>query len=226
MERLPTGLNGLDENIGGGFPQGFNILLVGHPGTGKSVFLHHLVNKYLEHGFHVIFVTTDRNEEQLLSEVPSFKKHSEDGRLVVIDGYSWKASRSGGELSLTNLRDLVGLSTMIKKIRRGLDTDKVVEVFDIMSEFFLWNDERSILRFVDLACARARMSNTLALFVLEKGMQSENSIESLKALTQATLRTGKESSKRWLAIDKVEATDVKKDFFPFTISEQGEIMIE
>ncbi len=226
MKRTPTGLKKLDDNIEGGFPNGFNILLVGKPGTGKSVMLHHLVNNYLKNDFHAIFVTTDRNKEQLIEEVPEFEKFIENKKLIIIDGYSWKASKDEGEFALDNLNNLIKLSTTIKQIRKTIDSDKVVEVFDIMSEFFLWNNERSIIKFVDFACARARMSKTLAIFVIEKGMQPENAIESLKAITQATIHMGKEEGKRWISIEKVEATDVQQDHFYFKISKDGEIIIQ
>ena len=38
MERVKTGIPGFDELIEGGLPKGFNILIVGRPGTGKTIF--------------------------------------------------------------------------------------------------------------------------------------------------------------------------------------------
>ncbi|MEM3589461.1 MAG: ATPase domain-containing protein [Candidatus Bathyarchaeia archaeon] len=38
IERVKTGVDGLDEVIGGGFPRGSLILLAGEPGTGKTAF--------------------------------------------------------------------------------------------------------------------------------------------------------------------------------------------
>ena len=36
--RVPTGIAGLDEMLGGGFPEGHVILVTGLPGTGKTCF--------------------------------------------------------------------------------------------------------------------------------------------------------------------------------------------
>ena len=38
MERLSTGVEGLNELMEGGIPKGFNILVSGAPGTGKNHF--------------------------------------------------------------------------------------------------------------------------------------------------------------------------------------------
>jgi circadian clock protein KaiC len=36
--RVPTGIDGLDPLIEGGFPRGSLVLLAGNPGTGKTIF--------------------------------------------------------------------------------------------------------------------------------------------------------------------------------------------
>ena len=46
LDRVPTGVKGLDELLGGGFPEGRCILLVGSPGAGKTTF----ALQYLYHG--------------------------------------------------------------------------------------------------------------------------------------------------------------------------------
>ncbi|RLI12503.1 hypothetical protein DRO35_02980 [Candidatus Bathyarchaeota archaeon] len=37
-KRIPTGVDGLDDVLGGGFPRGSLILITGNPSTGKTVF--------------------------------------------------------------------------------------------------------------------------------------------------------------------------------------------
>jgi len=38
IKRVPTGISGLDEVLGGGFPRGSLVILAGNPGTGKTIF--------------------------------------------------------------------------------------------------------------------------------------------------------------------------------------------
>ncbi|MFP3265185.1 MAG: ATPase domain-containing protein, partial [Acidilobus sp.] len=41
IERLSTGVRGVDEMLGGGIPRGFFVAVVGEPGTGKTIFALH-----------------------------------------------------------------------------------------------------------------------------------------------------------------------------------------
>ncbi|MEM3507181.1 MAG: ATPase domain-containing protein [Candidatus Bathyarchaeia archaeon] len=50
VERIKTGIDGLDEVIEGGFPKGSLILLAGEPGTGKTVFSTQFLAKGAELG--------------------------------------------------------------------------------------------------------------------------------------------------------------------------------
>ncbi len=66
MKRVKTGIKGFDELVEGGLPEGFTILLIGTPGTGKSLFtleyLHNGAQKYKEKSMYITF-------EQSLSDV-------------------------------------------------------------------------------------------------------------------------------------------------------------
>ncbi|TMH95773.1 hypothetical protein E6H37_04700 [Candidatus Bathyarchaeota archaeon] len=65
VDRTPTGIPGLDEILTGGFPRGRVILLVGGPGTGKTI----LTSQFLMNGI---------------------KMYGENGAFVSLDETSWK----------------------------------------------------------------------------------------------------------------------------------------
>ena len=63
IERLKTGIPGFDDLIQGGIPKGFNVLLVGQPGAGKTIFgLQYLVNGAM-YGENGIYVSLDSSNE-------------------------------------------------------------------------------------------------------------------------------------------------------------------
>lgn len=66
IQRTPIGINNLDLLLEGGFPKESNILLIGAPGTGKTIFgLEYLYNgatKYEENG---LFISLEQNEKNL-----------------------------------------------------------------------------------------------------------------------------------------------------------------
>ncbi|MEM2673385.1 MAG: ATPase domain-containing protein [Candidatus Bathyarchaeia archaeon] len=59
IERVPSGISGLNEIIGGGFPKGSLIILAGNPGTGKTIFsasfLYHGIIDHGERGVYASF---------------------------------------------------------------------------------------------------------------------------------------------------------------------------
>lgn len=71
--KTATGISGLDELVGGGFPDGRVILIIGGPGTGKTIlcsqFLHKGIYENQENG---VFVSLDESKDDFYSEMQLF----------------------------------------------------------------------------------------------------------------------------------------------------------
>ncbi|MEM1742072.1 MAG: ATPase domain-containing protein, partial [Desulfurococcaceae archaeon] len=72
IERLSTGVKGLDEIINGGIPRGFTVAVVGEPGTGKTVFCIHFISSGLSKGEKGIYVTTEESRESIIKQAQLF----------------------------------------------------------------------------------------------------------------------------------------------------------
>lgn len=71
-DRVKTGIPGFDELIEGGIPKGFNVLLVGLPGTGKTIFaLEYIINGALN-GENGIYVSLDSPNEMIKDQARQF----------------------------------------------------------------------------------------------------------------------------------------------------------
>jgi circadian clock protein KaiC len=72
-EKIATGIQGLDELIGGGMPKGRVTLVIGGPGTGKTIlaaqFLYTGIREHSENG---VFVSLDEGKEHFYSEMQQF----------------------------------------------------------------------------------------------------------------------------------------------------------
>ena len=87
VERLSTGIPGLDEMTGGGFVKGDTVLVTGPPGTGKTTFgLQFLINgtRKDEPG---VFITIEEQPEKIVADALNFgwdlKKMQADGQLML-----------------------------------------------------------------------------------------------------------------------------------------------
>jgi circadian clock protein KaiC len=72
-QRTFTGIDGLDEMLGGGIPKGRILLICGGPGTGKTtIAMQYLINgvyKYSEKGLYISF---DESMHQIFEEASYF----------------------------------------------------------------------------------------------------------------------------------------------------------
>lgn len=89
-KKVSSGINGLDELIGGGFPEGRVVLVVGGPGSGKTImcsqFLYKGIQENKENG---VFISLDESKKHYYSEMKNFgwdfEKSEREGKFSFID---------------------------------------------------------------------------------------------------------------------------------------------
>lgn len=88
--KIATGISGLDELVGGGFPEGRVILTIGGPGAGKTImcsqFLYKGIYENQENG---VFLSLDESKEHFYSEMQQFgwdfRKAEQEKKFSFID---------------------------------------------------------------------------------------------------------------------------------------------
>ncbi len=88
--KIATGIGGLDELVGGGFPEGRVILVIGGPGTGKTImcsqFLYKGIYDNQENG---VLVSLDESKDHFYSEMQQFgwdfQKAEKEGKFAFVD---------------------------------------------------------------------------------------------------------------------------------------------
>ncbi|MEM5872797.1 MAG: ATPase domain-containing protein [Candidatus Aenigmatarchaeota archaeon] len=69
IQRISSGIKGLDEKIGGGFPKNSIILITGNPGTGKTIFCINFLLEGLKNNESCILVLTEQRSEDLRLDI-------------------------------------------------------------------------------------------------------------------------------------------------------------
>ncbi len=90
VERCPTGIEGFDELLDGGFPRGRVVLLAGDCGTGKSILsAQFLVNGALEYDEPGVYVSLEQTPKLLKQDMAAIgldlQKLEDDGKLIIVD---------------------------------------------------------------------------------------------------------------------------------------------
>ena len=85
--RVKTGINGLDDMLGGGIPKGHSIAVIGSFGTGKSTFAMQFIWEGLLNGEKCIFMSLEEDEKSLMESAKAFgwdfSKYIDDSLLLL-----------------------------------------------------------------------------------------------------------------------------------------------
>jgi len=137
VERLSTGIKGLDDILAGGVPEGFFVALVGMPGTGKTIACLHFVNAGLSRGEKAIYVTTEESRESIMRQASQFgmdfDKAYREGRLIIVDALM-RSTSDEWNLNLVTVEEMLDKVIEAKK-RLGPKARRLV--IDSMSAFWL-----------------------------------------------------------------------------------------
>ncbi|MFQ6088744.1 MAG: ATPase domain-containing protein [Candidatus Methanofastidiosia archaeon] len=132
MGRLKSGIEGFDEIIGGGYPEGTNVLITGASGTGKTVFcaqfIYRGIAEYNEPG---IYVTLEERPEDLRKEMLSLgwdiKKFEDEEKLIIIDAASTRSGLHTTErYTMPKGFDIDSLVTEIYRATKKINAKRVV----------------------------------------------------------------------------------------------------
>lgn len=87
MDFVKTGVEGLDELLGGGIPSGHVVAVLGGFGTGKTTLALQYIKRGLENGERCIFITLEESDDSIRENAKSFGwdlKEYEGGNLSLI----------------------------------------------------------------------------------------------------------------------------------------------
>ena len=117
--RVTSGDEGLDDALGGGFPEGSMVLLVGEAGTGKSILGSQFVCKGLETGEPGLILLTSENRERYISHMSEYLK--KDCKSIVEAGKGGVIEISPKDVSI-GLAQLVNGAKQMKSRRLLIDS--------------------------------------------------------------------------------------------------------
>ncbi len=234
---VETGIQGLNELISGGFPDGRVILLVGGPGAGKTIFasqfLYKGIDDYAQNG---IFISLDESKDHFFSEMQNFgwdfKKAEEEAKFAFVDAtrMSRSALLKGKIYGETN--SLRGKQLPIDKLVEELETrihqiDAKRVALDTLATLFQRFPDPIERRtaVVDLFESLSELGITtivtteLGRLSLDRNVSVEEYLAHGVIMMQTLFSHGVTS--RALQVEKMRGVKINPNLVPYTIDRNG-----
>jgi len=238
LTTIPTGIEGLDELISGGFPKGRVILIVGGPGAGKTILASQFMYKGItDFNENAVMVSLDEGKDHYIAEMKKFgwdfKKAEEERKFGFIDATRLSRVAILKEKMLKEeTSSLRGKQLQVDKLVEELQ-EKIKEVNakrvvldTLASLFYRFLDpiERRTAN-VDLIEALSDLGATvlvtteLAELGLQRKILDEEFLVHGVIMMQTLFSAG--TTTRGLQVEKMRGVNVNTNLVPYTIDRSG-----
>ena len=222
MERISTGIEGLDKLVEGGIPRGSTVLVAGNPGTGKTILTSHFLYDGLNRGESSIYVSFSESREQYFSNTDRFSM-------------DFKKFENGGPARFTFLdftsvnKDGIGdaLDEVLSVVKESKARRIVVDSFSAIAQAFeSQNDARIALQVILGKMTRAQGVTNMLITEVPIGQESVGSgIEEFVVDGIIRLEHGKSNAAPMqLRVVKMRGTDMNREPHVVSIGPKGMIL--
>jgi len=158
-DRVLTGIDGLDELLGGGVPRGHVITVMGSFGTGKTTFALQFLMQGLINGEKGIFISLEEDVDSVVANAASFgwdlRPYLKDKRLSVV-----KLEPADAKATVTRIK-----SELPEYIRKSGATRVVVDSISLLNMMFADDAERRTRLFS--LCQQLKSTGATCVFTAE-----------------------------------------------------------
>jgi len=233
MERLKTGINGLDDLTEGGFPAGRSVLISGACGTGKTIMsMQYIYKGAAEHNEPGVYVTLDERPSLIREDVMRFGwdlKSLEDKNMVnIVDGSIAKLGMPSDEefsLPVTGY-DVDKLLLEIMRVIKRIEAKRVVidSIPALGFNFESSSEVRKAILKLSYMLMRSGVTSVLVSEIQEgvnkfgKYGVEEYVVDGVIVLHYMGVGT---QSNRTMHIRKMRATNHSEDLHPLEIGKDG-----
>lgn len=166
----------LDNLLGGDIPTDAAVMIIGSPGSGKTVLMQKLMHDQLSKGKTCVFVANNdfpRKITKDMKELGLDVSRFEEKQLAFIDCYSGTAGRASSEkYSVQVLTDLTGLGMQISSAAGAL-REGTMFFFDSLAPLLAWLKPDPIMTFVHSIGARIKGQGGSLYFSVGTGLDND-----------------------------------------------------
>ncbi len=188
--RVPTGIAGLDVQLGGGVPPGATILILAEPGANSEMFAQQFVYGGLLNDEDVFYFTSEHPAQEIVHEMEDMKwdveKYLVGGRLDFVDAYGPRFYNVLPKEFTSNLsaKDFLkkGIDSMnlLKATVTQKRDKKYRGVIDSISYFLRGYSLNTVVESIELISSIGKATGAIHLILMTSGMHD--------SITENTLR--------------------------------------
>jgi circadian clock protein KaiC len=233
-ERVPTGIEGLDQTIEGGLPKGRSVLVTGEPGTGKTIFALQFLYEGLKRGEKCMFVTADEGPMDVLEQAASLgwdlERYTDNKELSILNAGTYLSSLPGAgkERHVDVQKAVSDLAAFVNQI--GVER----LVLDPAGPFVMLRDTAVRIQdqtrlLVKMLRSSMKSTNVLTSYAVPRtGERSMHGIEEYLVAGAIVLEMIWQDGHlaRSLIVEKMRCTDVKPTQLEFDIQKNQGIVIQ
>ncbi len=228
IERVPTGIKGFDDLVGGGFPRGSIILVAGVAGAGKSIFgmqyLYYGAEFCGEPGILIVVeesAQSHRETARLLGM--NFSRLEEEGKVVILDIGAIRKKIGMEESTIPGLWDI---AEIVEKLTKKLSAKRLV--IDSLTALTFKYESLAKMR-IDMFRLFSKLKalglTSLVLTELEEGKPSISRYGMEDFLVDGIVILGRERVgshyRRWIAVPKMRHTKHSLELVLMDITDEG-----
>ncbi|MBN2109999.1 MAG: signal transduction protein [Methanosarcinaceae archaeon] len=233
--RIPTGINGLDVQLGGGVPPGTTILALGEPGANSEMFAQQFAYGGILNNEDVYYFSSEHPVSEIIEEMENHKweiiKHIESGNLEFIDAYGPRFYNVLPKEFTSNLsaKDFLKKGTdsinMLKATVTLKRENKYRGVIDSISYFLRTYNLNSVVEAIEIVSSVGKATGAVQLILMTSGMHdpiTENNLKHIcDGVIEFRLRERGSEIERTILIRKMRGMIVPNRTISYVITNKG-----
>ncbi|VVB93906.1 KaiC [uncultured archaeon] len=206
---IETGIQKLDELLGGGIKKGSNIILIGPPMSGKEVILNQIMyHGAAENESAIISVITNEPGTRMLERFKENKLDLPQSRIGIVDCITNLIGSGIDEdenIKIANSPvDLTGIGVKISQFYEKFFTIKNIHKIQLdinsLSTLLMYSNIKKVFRFIQVFTGRIKEAGGLGIFVLESGIHDMQAIVALTQLFDGIIEVKSENDKNFIRV--------------------------
>lgn len=226
--RLPTGIKGLDDLLGGGLRAGSVCILTGQAMSGRELLAQEYFFRGLREEEGVIYVTTKNFTEEIMEDMAEMNwvLDTARGQYVFIDAYSPQSDPTLQDSPtikyVSSVTDFAKLSNVIMTTMSNFNSEGISSqriAFDSVDALLMFVSPSATYRFLSYLRAKIKAFKATAFFLLQPELHDEKAAKTVMQLADVTIHLDVDDSR----IDVMQLRKPKRTA-RYSVTEKGFII--